>query len=695
MKSIRVKELIIQNSKIAVINKGVGPISGGLWNIAIKVEDKIFLSSTGKFCVGGVSVQKLDEKTGLYGKKTFIDLPGGEIAWWPKGGFFTYENAWGTGYFHPVDDEYIPIPGASYPALTQVGMPGFPQRPGRNLAIGDITGNGNLDIVLSLKDWTQDGYFPDKHRWRNKNYEPYSQRNDNDQGKAADRDETLPFWGSKRLAPFQEKAVVDPDTNHFKLKCDQLFGGDAKKDILTSVLPRDGPWEFSLQRTYRGNAPFACYAVFEGSGKETLPNLDEEEPGFNYIGNCVLKDGSPIKTFADGSMAILPGGDLVTIDFVGEIQYFKKIDQGLIYKEMPVNVENGYIPAIHGCIGTVTLEYRGNGEPTDYLLFSGEFGITQRVKYKQKEDGLWIEAPDENTVQAYNDFYKEDILVVPSFLDTQTVILGSGSGRYSAAKLKFGDDKASMERIQPYSRLRMQAGPVGSVQGTSEERWGYTCPTVFDLNGDGEKIVISGDISEYIWKITRDNQRTVLRYNNGTPARVAWRVRPAVFSVDGSNYIVTVNQESDYAVFSLNGTTLDEIGTISHQDGTLFGSRKYGGSKGRLKFEAIQGEGQIPDLLLGTCSGVDLGSYTTEKAIVARLISKGSIDDWMIPEVKLLGIPTEDDDFKLITFGHHSCAPALIPEDWDGRSPKKGESIVVGAEDGRLYYFKDPRYFKI
>jgi hypothetical protein len=54
-----------------------------------------------------------------------------------------------------------------------------------------------------------------------------------------------------------------------------------------------------------------------------------------------------------------------------------------------------------------------------------------------------------------------------------------------------------------------------------------------------------------------------------------------------------------------------------------------------------------------------------------------------------------DGDFAAITFGHHCCAPATVPDAWDGRSPKQGTRIVVGAEDGRLYHFKDPHFITV
>jgi hypothetical protein len=217
---------------------------------------------------------------------------------------------------------------------------------------------------------------------------------------------------------------------------------------------------------------------------------------------------------------------------------------------------------------------------------------------------------------------------------------------------------------------------------------------VFDLAGDGGRVVISGDISEYLWLVTPDDKRIVLKDRDGKPVRTAWRVRPAVFSIPGGSYLVTLDLENRCTVFKLDGVTLHRIGVVTNQDGSVFGAGRYGGSRGRLKFEAIRGKGKLPDLLVGTPVGASLGGYTTQLAVVGRLRSRGSVDQWSIESIDVMGVKAKE-GFSAITFGHHCCAPATIPENWDGRSPKQGNRIVVGAEDGRLYYFSDPAFFTI
>ncbi len=694
MKHVRAKDIVARDPAVIVLQDGTGPAAGGLWNTSIMVRDKLVLSSPDRYCLGGVTVQERDENTGLFGKKEFIDVPGGAIAWWPGGGFLTYEGQWATVVYHPVDSRLHPLPNAGYPVLVHVGIPDFPNRPGQNISAGDITGDGKPDIIITSKDWNADGYFPDGNRWSSPGYQPYQQRMDFYGGNDPRRDENLPFWGSKELAPFQAAVRYLVKDGHFRLECNHIFGGSAGEDVLCSSLPRDGPWESSLARTYCGRPPRSYITVFAGNGSPTLPNIDEDEGAFTYAGICKLESGEPVATFADAGVCILPGGSIVTVDFVGQIQYFMRVGPGLTFKELPVLVESGRISAIHGCIGTVSMEYTSPGSIGERLVISGENGLTQSVRYRQESAGLWIEIPDDHIVQAASDHFKDDILVVPSFVDSHVAILGSGAGRYTRARLDLAKSLPVASKLAPFSRLRVQAGPVGSVQGTTEERWGYTCPCAYDLTGDGGRVVISGDISEYIWLVTQDDKRIVLKDRDGKPVRVAWRVRPAVFSILGHTYLVTLDLENRCTVFQLDGVTLHRIGVVTNTDGSVFGVGKYGGSRGRLKFEAIRGQGKLPDLLIGASVGTSLGGYTTQLAVVGRLRSRGSVDQWSIESIEIMG-EKEKGDFTAITFGHHCCAPATIPENWDGRSPKQGKHIVVGAEDGRLYYFSDPVFFTI
>nr|MDO8085246.1 hypothetical protein [Candidatus Sigynarchaeum springense] len=697
MKHVRIKDVAARDPATIVLQDGTGPAAGGLWNTSIMIGDVLVLSSMGQYCLGGVTIQYRDGATGLYGTKEFLDLPGGAIAWWPGGGFLTYESQWATVLYHPVDQRLHPLHGAAYPVLSHAGIPGFPGRAGHNVAVGDITGDGKLDLLITLKDWASDGYYPDGERWSSPAYRPYRPRKGDDAGSDPRRDERLPFWGSKALAAYQRAARHDPAGGHVHLDCKDLFGGRAKDDILCSVLPRDGPCDFSLERTYRGNAPKSCFAVFAGNGQMLLPNIDLDDDGdgaFEYAGTCKLGNGEQVTTFADAGACILPGGDLFTVDFVGEMQYFKRVGPGLIFEERPVTVEGGRIPAIHGCIGTASMECDAAGNPTGRIVLSGEYGLTQVVGFKQEGSGLWIECPDDHPVLARADHFKEDILVVPSFVDENAALLGSGAGRYTRIQLDAIKSVPTASRLPPFSRLRIQAGPVGSVQGTTEERWGYTCPCVFDIGGDGKRVVISGDISEYLWLVTPEGHRTVFRGEDGKPLRVAWRTRPAAFSIPAGTFLVTLDLENRCTIFRLDGMTLKRAGVITCPDGTTFGAGRHGGARGRLKFEAIRGDSEVPDLLVGTPVGTSLGSYTAQLAVVVRIRSRGTVADWSIRRFEIMG-EKEGSDFAAFTFGHHCCAPATVPEDWDGRSPKQGKRIVVGAEDGRLYHFKDPRFFAI
>ena len=258
----------------------------------------------------------------------------------------------------------------------------------------------------------------------------------------------------------------------------------------------------------------------------------------------------------------------------------------------------------------------------------------------------------------------------------------------------FSPEKRALKRVEPFNHVRVQAGPVGSVQGTTEEKWGYTCPCACDWAGDGNLVLLSGDISQYLWLLDREGNRTVLRDESNKPLRVSWRVRPSVFEHDGELYVLALDREDRMALFKKTGEkNVKAIYLVNKEDGKPYGFGRHGGSAGRLKFEAIHlagYESEMPSILMGT---VGFGNALTSSACVLLWPGKGTLDDWRLQDPMYLVDHDElDEKDYIVSFGRHSAAPAIIPEQWDGRKVKKGKSILVGAEDGRLYYFPNPRF---
>ncbi|MFX0097975.1 MAG: hypothetical protein ACFFCS_00220 [Candidatus Hodarchaeota archaeon] len=711
-----------------VKNVGLGPLSGGLWTTACKSNKYIILSIPDRTGGGGVTAYKIFNDPEIVGSKIRYNYDlkgkmvekfgnrfvlGGPMVAWPGIGLVTYDFS--TGFMFPVDDTGLPIPlkkggseltidDTAYPFVTTIGVSDCPSGRINHLSIGDVTGNGFIDVVIAVRNWERSDHYPEGKRWGAPGCMPYEQRKAGDPGNDPTRDEANPYWGSRTLNKYLKNTRLDSE-RCTRASCKDLWGGWAGKDELCTILPLEGPWEYSLERKFRGGPARCRFAVFKGTGEPA--NLEEDDDlSHEYAGTLKDDNGNELTTFSDSDIVVLPNGDIMTNDFVGELQYFRNLKDGKLgFKELKVNVENGYIPAIHGCMGTISLasneqllnpqEFLDNGKQFE-LLISGEFGLVSRVKGRvlEGEKGVWIQPPDDHIVQSEGDSFKEDILAVPTFLDEKRVVFGSGAGRYTMGQ--FSANEGTMKRLEPFNHVRVQAGPVGSVQGTTEEKWGYTTPCAFDWAGNGKITLVSGDISEYIWLLDEKGTRTVMRNEKNQPLRVGWRVRPSVFEQDGEVHIIALDREDNVSLYKKIGVNQVEFFThVNDAEGKPFGFGRYGGSSGRLKFEAVhlQGhESSVPSILMGT---VGFGNAISSSAIVLLWPGKGSIDDWRIQDPLYLADHDELDgkDF-IISFGRHSAAPAIIPEQWDGRTVKKGKSILVGAEDGRFYFFPEPRFLK-
>ncbi|MHA1681957.1 MAG: hypothetical protein ACTSUE_13545 [Promethearchaeota archaeon] len=699
----------------AVPNSGIGPLSGGLWNRVAYIpgHDILVTSSPNKYAGGGTSFYE-KRGDGLFGSPRWFNkipdlrvedpfqagyIPGGALVYWPGHGILTYESAFRSGMMTPLDENGHPLVSrvdgdgdkvlAAYPVFDGMGLKADLGNV-TSITIGDVTGNGFLDVVLSGSDWGKSGYHPDGKRWNHPEFRPYEWRHPGEAGNDPTRDEGAPYWGAKTLSRYLPETRFDGE-GCVRASCKSIWGGFGSKFELCTNLPLKGPFEFSRERRYRGKSPVGDIVVLEGKGEPR--NIEEDEPAFEYAGQLKTEDGTFIQTFGQAGIAVLPGGDLITVDFVGQVQYFHKIDR-LVYEEKPVLIESGYVPTLFGPIGTVSIAGVLSPDGSVPLVFSGENGLVCFSKAKISPEGLKLASPEANLAFSSSDAFKEDILAVPSFLDSEKVLLGSGAGTYSLARWSTGKE---LKHDGLFNNLRVVAGPVGSVQGTTEEKWGYTCPTAFDWNGDGSRLVVSGDISEYMWLLDASGKRRVLRDLDGAPVRVAWRVRPAVFELDGEVWIVTLDQKDRMTLFQKAGEKLRFHSHLLAGNGEVLQFGRYGGSKGRLKLEAIMNRDanqSLPDLLVGTC-GLSVAGKVTGNAMVLKFLSSGSPGEWLIDD-NIMAMAARDpaasssDSWGVITFGHHSVAPATIPEEWDGRHPKSGTGLLMGAENGRFYYFGSP-----
>jgi hypothetical protein len=245
--------------------------------------------------------------------------------------------------------------------------------------------------------------------------------------------------------------------------------------------------------------------------------------------------------------------------------------------------------------------------------------------------------------------------------------------------------------------IRIQAGPNGSIQGPAEAKWGYTTQTVADWDHDGLlDIVVNSIWGKIIWyrnigvlgKPLLDGARPInVAWPGKTPKPAwnwwdpvgdefvtQWRTTPMAidWNRDGLTDIVMLDHEGFLAFFErakksgqlrlLPGKRIfvDETGQ------PLKLIRGPAGGSGRRKLEVTDwdGDGRLDILFNG--ENADFYRNLGEQDGKVMLKNMGTMD-----ARKVSG---------------HTSSPTLV--DWD----KNGiPDLLVGSEDGRLYYKLNPR----
>jgi len=258
--------------------------------------------------------------------------------------------------------------------------------------------------------------------------------------------------------------------------------------------------------------------------------------------------------------------------------------------------------------------------------------------------------------------------------------------------------------------IRIMAGPNGSIQGPCEAKWGYTTLNVADWNHDGlPDIVINSIWGKVLWyKNIGTRQNPILAeakaievewpgkppkptWNwwdpKGKTLATQWRTTPVVidYDSDGLNDLIMLDHEGYLAFFqrvkrnqelillpgrrifvsehvsvfdSANGTRNKTSGPLRMNDGIA-------GKSGRRKFCFADWDldGRL-DLLVNSRNVDFLRNVSTDH-------KKHLFSNMGLVESRILA--------------GHTTSPAIV--DWN----KDGiPDLLVGAEDGFLYYMKNP-----
>jgi len=260
---------------------------------------------------------------------------------------------------------------------------------------------------------------------------------------------------------------------------------------------------------------------------------------------------------------------------------------------------------------------------------------------------------------------------------------------------------AAPKRLEAGGRtLRIEAGPNGSIQGPCEAKWGYTTLSVADWDADGlPDLVVNSIWGKVLWYRNAGTRREP-RLEAARPIEVQWpgpppkpewtwwtpqgrqlatqwRTTPVVidFNRDGLNDLVMLDTERYLALFlrkKIDGQLVlmpPERVFLDEQGKPLRLNAGRAGRSGRRKlcFADWDRDGRLD--LLANSRSADLMhnlSWAPDKAVFANPVR-------LDPRV-LAG---------------HTTSPTVVDWDRDGVC-----DLLVGAEDGLLYYLKNPHAAK-
>lgn len=261
--------------------------------------------------------------------------------------------------------------------------------------------------------------------------------------------------------------------------------------------------------------------------------------------------------------------------------------------------------------------------------------------------------------------------------------------------------------------IRITAGPNGSIQGPAEAKWGYTQPSVTDWDGDGDLDLLVNSIwGKVVW-YRNAGTRKAPRLEPARPVRVQWpdkppkpewtwwtpspgelatqwRTTPAVFdwNRDGLPDLVMLDHEGFLALFEQfrdpggeptlkPGRRVFQAEPSSSFDSSHKPSNTTGGL---LRLNAGRaGKSGRRTLCLADWDGDGLTDLIVNSQSANVLRNEGTGVD---------GLTTFRETGPVsprILAGHSTC-PTVVDWDKDGRP-----DLVLGAEDGRLYYLPNPR----
>ena len=480
------------------------------------------------------------------------------------------------------------------------------------------------------------------------------------------------------------------------------FDGDGKYDLLVGHDVWDDFGWFTTNDWWKG---------YDAQGRWTrgplrgwvywLRNEGTNDKPRYAAAQQILADGKPLETYGwpfpcladfdgDGDL------DLVCGEFLDGLTYFENIGT----RTNPRYAAGRRLPFTMDLqmIVPTAVDWNGDGKPD--LIVGDEDGRVAFIENK----GHGEFAPP-RYIQQEADELDAGALATPVGVDwdgdgDEDIICGCSAGYILFFENLSGPGVASPKWAAPRRLeadgkvIRIMAGPNGSIQGPAEAKWGYTTLSVADWDGDGLPDLIVNSIWGRVQWYRNIGTRKAPKLAAAQPIEVAWpgeprkpewnwwkpkprelvtqwRTTPFAIDLDrdGRCDLVMLDHEGWLAFFKRRADGSLEPGqrVLCDENGApLRLNGDSGGRSGRRKFTMTDWDGDgVIDLLLN-------GRNAEFWRGLGRLDGK-----WLF---KKMG------DVSERNIQGHDTSPTTVDFDGDGI-----RDLLIGAEDGRLYFLKNPR----
>jgi hypothetical protein len=501
------------------------------------------------------------------------------------------------------------------------------------------------------------------------------------------------------------------------------FDGDGRDDIVIGV----GDWsKYGWANAYNAQGQwtndtlhgFVFWAKNLGSGQLT----DAAKLRANDWGKpeqVMLADGKPLDVFGNPMPMVADfdgDGDLDIIcgSFLDTFTFFENTGTRTAPKYAPgrklMNESGGMLRMDLQMITPTVADWNGDGRPD--IISGEEDGTVSFIEnLGRKQGGLpAFRAP--RKFRQEMDAVKFGVLSTPFGCDWDgdgdwDLLAGDSAGYIAFIENLSGPGVASPKWAEPVKLaaggkvIRFQAGPNGSIQGPAEAKWGYSVLTVADWDGDGLLDIMANSIlGNVVWfrnvgtrtkpalaaaqpvEVEWDGAQPALAWGwrkpQGKALLTQWRTTPVMndWNADGLVDLVMLDQEGylvffERAVREGKRVLLSPKRVFGYPSGNPFRpSSGTAGSSGRRKicFTDWDGDGKA-DILMNAFN-IECWKQIGVKDGKKAFSFAGKLD----MDTRLQG---------------HSTCPTVVDFDNDGLL-----DLVVGAEDGHFYTFRNPRAVK-